>query len=138
MIQSQTVIQVQRIKPIPTNLIFYIYGINHVQHMQQLKSRYRSVIKITYDILTTIRNTRDSAISRIARESNLTHGEANKKIQYLLQQGIISSKFERNRYSKGNSARPVYTYTITDKGLKLYNTMETMYATLHSYGLDIQ
>lgn len=106
--------------------------------MSELKSRYRSIIKITYDILTTVRNTRDSAISRIARESNISHGEAQKKLQYLVEQGIITANFERNRYSKGNSARPVYTYTITDKGLKLYQTMEHMYATLHSYGLDIQ
>lgn len=102
-----------------------------------MKTKYRSNIKIMFDILTAIRNRTDIKISQISRDVNLDHQKVVTRLEKLVTLHLLSVEFQcekKNNHTK--NIDKIYSYHLTNQGYKALSTLEGYLTEIEKLGLD--
>ena len=99
------------------------------------KKRYRTQLKIIFDIMEIIRNNSDVRITHIVSHSYIQHTEIHNRIKKLIADGLISKEtMKQNGFGK---KRSVYTYKLTPEGMELLRTLTEIQERLKKYELQL-
>jgi len=92
-----------------------------------MKSRPRTPIKISFDILYTIyKNGGKARPTRILYRANLSYERMQRYLKTLIEKGLI--KEERNRHTY---------YTLTERGLEFISEFMKMERLVEAFGFEI-